>query len=61
ADLAGNVAEWSSSFANEPRLRAVLGGSWNVPLDQHPERISWRNARAEMAISYEIGIRCVSP
>jgi eukaryotic-like serine/threonine-protein kinase len=59
-DLAGNVAEWSASPANEPRLRAVLGGGWGTPVEQHAERIVWRNSRAEIAISYEIGFRCVS-
>jgi formylglycine-generating enzyme required for sulfatase activity len=59
-DLAGNVAEWSLSPANEPRLRAVLGGSWNIPVDQQSDRITWRNSRAEIAISYEIGFRCTS-
>jgi hypothetical protein len=60
-DLAGNVAEWSSSPANEPRLRAVLGGSWGIPIDQQSDRITWRNSRAEIAISYEIGFRCALP
>lgn len=60
-DLAGNVAEWSASPANEPRLRAVLGGSWGIPGDRQSDRITWRNARPEIAISYEIGFRCVSP
>jgi eukaryotic-like serine/threonine-protein kinase len=59
-DLAGNVAEWSSSPANEPRMRAVLGGSWGIPVDQQSERITWRNARAEISISYEIGFRCAA-
>jgi formylglycine-generating enzyme required for sulfatase activity len=60
ADLAGNVGEWTSSAANEKRLRLVLGGSWSITIEQHPEHITWRNSRADMSISYEIGIRCVS-
>ena len=59
-DLAGNVEEWTASPADQKRLRMVLGGSWSTPREKHPELITWRNARADAGLAYDIGIRCVT-
>jgi formylglycine-generating enzyme required for sulfatase activity len=61
-DLAGNVAEWTSSTASSGNfrgLRRILGGRWDSPIKLAHERLGWINHLHARHFDLTIGLRCV--
>ncbi|MDX2013858.1 MAG: bifunctional serine/threonine-protein kinase/formylglycine-generating enzyme family protein [Myxococcaceae bacterium] len=60
-DLAGNVAEWTSSTSTEAGLRGLavlLGASWDMPA--HRQSLALKNTRPPQAVQFDIGFRCAA-
>lgn len=61
-DLGGNVAEWTSSKANNNDAeRFIRGGSWSWEIESWRHAISFPNFRAYDHKNYAVGFRCATP
>ncbi|WP_268903996.1 bifunctional serine/threonine-protein kinase/formylglycine-generating enzyme family protein [Corallococcus silvisoli] len=61
-DLAGNVAEWTSTTSVQGdfrNLRLVLGGRWDAPVTEGHHQIAWSNHLPPRRFDFAIGLRCV--
>jgi formylglycine-generating enzyme required for sulfatase activity len=61
-DLAGNVAEWTSTTSSGggfKNLRISAGGRWDAPAEAGYHEVFWANHLPPRRFDFALGFRCV--